>query len=139
MAGHAGLFSTANDLAKLLQMFLNKGEYGGERFLPASTIELFTSCVNCKNGVRRGLGFDKPEPDPKKVNPASKSATSLSYGHSGFTGALIWVDPAYDLIYVFISNRIFPDADNKKLNTLDVRTKIQDVLYDAVIESENVQ
>ena len=139
VAGHAGLFSTANDLAKLLQMFLNKGEYGGERFLPASTIELFTSCVNCKNGVRRGLGFDKPEPDPKKVNPASKSATSLSYGHSGFTGALIWVDPAYDLIYVFISNRIFPDADNKKLNTLDVRTKIQDVLYDAVIESENVQ
>ena len=137
ITGHAGLFSTANDLAKLLQMYLNKGEYGGVRYLPASTIDLFTSCVNCQYGVRRGLGFDKPETDPKKTSPVSRKATSLSYGHSGFTGVLAWVDPAYDLIYIFISNRIHPDADNRKLITLDVRTKIQDVIYDAIIESEN--
>jgi CubicO group peptidase (beta-lactamase class C family) len=118
-------------------MYLNKGEYGGVRYLPASTIDLFTSCVNCQNGVRRGLGFDKPETDPKKTSPVSRKATSLSYGHSGFTGVLAWVDPAYDLIYIFISNRIHPDADNRKLITLDVRTKIQDVIYDAIIESEN--
>jgi beta-glucosidase-like glycosyl hydrolase/CubicO group peptidase (beta-lactamase class C family) len=136
IAGHAGLFSTSNDLAKLLQMYLNKGEYGGDMYLPASTIEMFTSCVNCKNGVRRGLGFDKPEPDPKKINPVSKKATSLSYGHSGFTGVLVWVDPAYELIYIFLSNRIHPDADNRKLIEMDVRTKIQDVLYDAILEAE---
>jgi CubicO group peptidase (beta-lactamase class C family) len=117
-------------------MYLNKGEYGGDMYLPASTIEMFTSCVNCKNGVRRGLGFDKPEPDPKKINPVSKKATSLSYGHSGFTGVLVWVDPAYELIYIFLSNRIHPDADNRKLIEMDVRTKIQDVLYDAILEAE---
>jgi beta-glucosidase-like glycosyl hydrolase/CubicO group peptidase (beta-lactamase class C family) len=138
ITGHAGLFSTANDLAKLLQMYLNKGEYGGTRYLPASTIDLFTSCVNCHNGIRRGLGFDKPETDPKKASPVSLKATSLSYGHSGFTGVLAWVDPAYDLVYIFISNRIHPDADNRKLITLDVRTKIQDILYEAILESENI-
>jgi beta-N-acetylhexosaminidase len=136
VAGHAGLFSTANDMAKLLQMYLNKGEYGGVRYFPATTVEYFTSCVNCVNGIRRGLGFDKPEPNPTKPSPVSKKATSLSYGHSGFTGTLVWVDPVYGLVYVFISNRVFPDADNRKLTSLDVRTKVQDVLYEAVEKAE---
>lgn len=136
IAGHAGLFSTANDLAKMLQMYLNGGKYGGIDFLPQSTIELFTSCVNCKNGIRRGLGFDKPEPDPKKQTPVSKKASSLSYGHTGFTGTIAWVDPAYNLVYVFLSNRIYPDAENRKMVNLEVRTKIQDVLYEAVSSSE---
>lgn len=131
-AGHAGLFSNANDLAKLMQMYLNKGEYGGEQFLPANTIDYFTSCVNCANGVRRGLGFDKPEPDPKKSSPASRRATSLSYGHSGFTGSLVWVDPAYDLIYIFLSNRIFPDTNNSALTKTNVRTEIQEIVYNAI-------
>jgi beta-N-acetylhexosaminidase len=134
MAGHAGLFSTANDMAKLMQLFLNNGEYGGVRYFPSSTLDLFTSCLNCKNGIRRGLGFDKPEPDPKKPTPVSRKATSLSYGHSGFTGVLVWVDPAYELVYVFISNRIFPETENTRLVNMDVRTKIQDVVYDAVID-----
>ncbi len=135
VAGHAGLFSNANDLAKILQMYLNGGEYGGTRFIPESTLSLFTSCVNCMNGVRRGLGFDKPEPLPKVSNHVSKHATSLSYGHSGFTGALTWVDPAYDLVYIFISNRIFPDAENNRLMRMDVRTKIQDVVYEALMDN----
>ena len=137
ITGHAGLFSNANDLAKLLQMYLNKGTYGGTRFLPEATIDLFTSCANCQNGIRRGLGFDKPEPNPEKSTHISRKASSLSYGHSGFTGVLAWVDPAYNLIYIFISNRIHPDTDNRKLIELDVRTKIHGILYDAVIESTN--
>lgn len=132
VAGHAGLFSTSNDLAKLMQMYLNGGEYGGKRYFPRETIDMFTSCVNCVNGIRRGLGFDKPEPDPKKQSPVSKSASSLSFGHSGFTGTLVWVDPAYDLIYIFLSNRVYPDAENRTLSNMDIRTKIQDVIYEAV-------
>lgn len=132
VAGHAGLFSTSNDLAKLMQMFLNGGEYGGKRYFPQETIEYFTSCINCVNGVRRGLGFDKPEPDHNKPSPVSKKASSLSFGHSGFTGVLVWVDPAYNLVYIFISNRVFPDAENKVLTNMDVRTKVQDVIYEAI-------
>ena len=136
IAGHAGLFSTTNDLAKLMQMFLNEGVYGGEQFLPQSTVNEFTSCVNCMNGVRRGLGFDKPEIDPQKSNHVSKMATSLSYGHAGFTGALVWADPAYDLIYIILSNRVFPEAENNKLSKMDIRTNIQDVVYQAIIEEQ---
>ncbi len=132
VSGHAGLFSTANDLAKYMQMLLNGGVYGGVRYFPQSTIDLFTSCVNCKTGNRRGLGFDKPEPDPTKQSPVTREASSLSFGHSGFTGVLVWADPAYDLIFVFVSNRVYPDAENKMLNSLDVRTKIHEILYKSV-------
>ncbi len=132
IAGHAGLFSTANDLAKMMQMFLNNGGYGGRQYLPEETISLFTSCVNCQNGVRRGLGFDKPEPDPNRVSPVSRLATSLSFGHTGFTGVVAWADPAYDLVYILLSNRIHPDADNRKLITMEIRTKIQDAIYRAI-------
>jgi beta-glucosidase-like glycosyl hydrolase/CubicO group peptidase (beta-lactamase class C family) len=137
VAGHAGLFSNANDLAKLMQMYLNKGEYGGIRYFPASTIDLFTSCANCMSGVRRGLGFDKPEPSPKKSTHVSAKASSLSFGHTGFTGIMTWVDPAYDLVYIFVSNRVFPNAENTTLTKLDVRTKIQDVIYAAIIDVDN--
>lgn len=136
IAGHAGLFSTANDLAKLLQMYLNGGEYGGRRYIPERTLTLFTSCVNCNNGIRRGLGFDKPEVDTSLSNHVSRKASSLSYGHSGFTGSLVWVDPVYELVYICISNRIFPDAQNTKLVQMNVRTKIQDVVYDALIDKD---
>jgi beta-glucosidase-like glycosyl hydrolase/CubicO group peptidase (beta-lactamase class C family) len=138
VSGHAGLFSTANDMAKLMQMYLNKGTYGGEEFLPASAIDLFTSCISCKTGNRRGLGFDKPEPNPTKPSPVSREASSLSFGHSGFTGIFAWADPANDLVYIFVSNRVYPDAENKTLNSLDVRTKIHDVLYKAIKQSEQL-
>lgn len=136
ISGHAGLFSTANDLAKLMQMYLNKGTYGGVEYFTPSTIELFTSCISCKTGNRRGLGFDKPENDVTKQSPVTQQASSLSFGHSGFTGVFAWADPAYELVYIFVSNRVYPDAENKTLNNLDVRMKIHDVLYNAVKKSE---
>lgn len=136
VSGHAGLFSTANDLAKLMQMYLNKGTYGGVEFFAPLTVELFTACASCKTGNRRGLGFDKPEKDATKQSPVTQQASSLSFGHSGFTGVFAWADPAYELVYIFVSNRVYPDAENKTLNDLDVRMKIHDILYNAVKQTE---
>jgi beta-N-acetylhexosaminidase len=134
IAGHAGLFANANDLAKMMQMYLNGGMYGGRKYLNDSTINKFTACTYCNNGNRRGLGFDKPEPDPKKINPCSKYASPSSFGHSGFTGTLVWSDPQYGLIYVFLSNRIHPDQFNTKLTEMNLRTNIQDVIYQALLD-----
>ena len=130
VSGHAGLFSNANDLAIMMQMLLNKGEYGGETYLNSETIKLFTSRYD--NGSRRGLGFDKPELDPKKISPTCPSASSATFGHTGFTGTCAWVDPKYNMVYVFLSNRIHPSAKNRKLVKHDIRTRIQQVVYDAV-------
>ncbi len=129
--GHAGLFSDANDLAKIGQMLLQNGEYGGQTYFKASTVKLFTSCYNCPQN-RRGLGFDKPEPNAGKESPVSHSASLQTFGHQGFTGTCIWVDPQYDLVYVFLSNRIYPDAENNKISKLGVRTKVLDVIYDVI-------
>ncbi|TAJ11386.1 hypothetical protein DMA11_17245 [Marinilabiliaceae bacterium JC017] len=127
VAAHAGLFGNTMEVAIVAQMFLNGGTYGGQRFLKQSTIDYFTSPHN--HGNRRGLGFDKPETDPEKSSPASLLVSPESFGHSGFTGTLVWIDPKYDLIYVFLSNRIHPRSYNKKLITTNVRTRIQDVIY----------
>lgn len=132
VAGHAGLFSNAVDLAKYFQMLINKGEYGGETILKKSVVNEFIHCVYCKEGNRRGLAFDKPEPNPKKDSPCSKKASLDSFGHSGFTGTFAWADPENGLLYIFLSNRVCPDASNNKIIEMGVRTKIQDVLYDAV-------
>jgi CubicO group peptidase (beta-lactamase class C family) len=134
VAGHAGLFGNANDLAKLMQMFLNGGEYGGHRFLNAETVYFFTSQQH--PGNRRGLGFDKAELDPDKDSPVSRMASELSFGHSGFTGTIVWVDPAYDLIYIFLSNRIHPYQYNRKLIQTNVRTKIQEIIYRSIEDRE---
>lgn len=138
VGGHAGLFSNANDLAKLMQMYLWKGEYGGERFFQPSTIELFTSCQFCDSGNRRGLGFDKPEIDPKKNGPSSKLASPESFGHSGFTGTIAWADPVHQLVYIFLSNRVYPDQLNNLLTELNVRTRIQDVIYQSFRPEEAI-
>jgi beta-N-acetylhexosaminidase len=132
ISGHAGLFSNANDLAKLLQMFLNKGSYGDIQYFNPETISLFTAKQSGERDNRRGLGFDKPEPDPSKPGPACRSVSEDSYGHSGFTGTFVWIDPAYQLVYIFLSNRIYPDAGNNKLVEMNIRTKIQQVVYDAI-------
>ncbi len=129
--GHAGLFSNANDLGKIGQMLLWNGEYGGERYLKASTVKYFTQCFACPQN-RRGLGFDKPEPNPDKETPVSRKASLLTYGHQGFTGTCIWIDPKEQLVYVFLSNRIHPSAENKKINTLNIRNKILDVIYESI-------
>jgi CubicO group peptidase (beta-lactamase class C family) len=133
ISGHAGLFGDALDVAKVLQMMLNHGEYGGERFITPETIELFTE-KPLSAGNRRGLGFDKPEPDKSKPQPTCDGPSLASYGHTGFTGNMIWVDPAYDLIYVFLSNRVYPDAENTKLAEMNVRTNVQQVVYNALIK-----
>jgi CubicO group peptidase (beta-lactamase class C family) len=132
ISGHAGLFGDAFDLAKVLQMMLNDGEYAGERFIKPETIELFTREPIGGNGNRRGLGFDKPEPDKSKPQPTCEGPSPESYGHTGFTGNMIWVDPAYDLIYIFLSNRVYPDAENVKLTEMNVRTNVQQVIYNAM-------
>jgi len=132
VAGHAGLFSNAYDLSLLYQMLLNNGTLNGEKYLTPATVKLFTA-YNSKIS-RRGLGFDKPEKDNqlrKDPYPAQLSSPS-TYGHTGFTGTCVWVDPQYDLVYVFLSNRVSPTRDNNKLSQLMIRGKIQDALYRAI-------
>ncbi|MDR2466524.1 MAG: serine hydrolase [Prevotellaceae bacterium] len=124
VSGNAGLFSTANDMAKLAQTYLNGGEYGGLRFFLEQTVTDFTSCPACDDGNRRGLGFDKPETRPGKKNPTCDEASPQSYGHLGFTGTMIWIDPERDLVYVFLSNRINPSSDNNRLSSLGTRKEI---------------
>lgn len=136
VSGHAGLFSDARDLAKLMQMLLNKGYYGGERYLQASTVDLFTSCPYCENGNRKGYGFDKPEPDGVKLDPTCHCTSPLSYGHTGFTGTLFWVDPEKNIVYIFLSNRVnrqSPDASNTMLGDSAVRPRIQKIIYEAIL------
>ncbi len=128
VSGHAGLFSNANDVAIVMQMLLNGGTYGGKRILKESTVHLFTKKQLKTN--RRGIGFDKPETDIKKQTPTSKSASALTFGHTGFTGTCTWADPKNNLVYVFLSNRVNPSADNKKLVEMNVRTRILDVVYE---------
>jgi beta-N-acetylhexosaminidase len=132
VGGHAGLFSNAEDLATLMQMILNKGIYGGDRYLSAATINEFIKCQFCESDNRRGLGFDKPEMNYKKGGPTCKCVSALSFGHTGFTGTIAWVDPDKDLIYVFLSNRVYPDAENKKINTLSTRVEIQEAIYNVL-------
>ncbi|MCC5929470.1 MAG: serine hydrolase [Cyclobacteriaceae bacterium] len=136
VAGHAGLFSNATDLAKFGQMQLNKGIYGDRIFLSPETVELFTTSIGTNN--RRSLGWDKPDTNEKN-NPASKYASAESFGHRGFTGTAIWIDPVYNLVYIFLSNRVYPTARNNKLNDLKFRQKIQDIVYEAIRDYDTSQ
>ena len=128
VAGHAGLFANANDIAILYQMMINRGTYGGSNYIKPETVDLFTSKQSSIS--RRGLGFDRWDPDTAKHYP-SKLASSFTYGHTGFTGTCVWVDPKYNLIYIFLSNRVNPFISTKLLN-LSIRPRIQDVIYDAI-------
>ncbi len=131
VGGHAGVFSNANDLAVMMQMFMNKGEYGGQRYIDSSTINECTRCQYCKDN-RRAVGFDKPETDASKDSPVCSCVSNLSFGHTGFTGTLAWADPKNELVYIFLSNRVNPDAEDNKLVKSGIRTKIQEVIYEAV-------
>ena len=131
IGGHAGLFSNANDLAKLMQMYLNGGVYGGQRFIKESTLEEFSACQYCRKDNRRGIGFDRPVMDGSP-GPTCDLVSEQSFGHSGFTGTIAWADPEHDIIYVFLSNRIHPSADNTLLVKEDIRTRIQEVIYKAI-------
>jgi beta-glucosidase-like glycosyl hydrolase/CubicO group peptidase (beta-lactamase class C family) len=132
VGGHAGLFGNANDVAKFMQMYLNGGSYGDARLLKSGTIDKFNTCYYCEEEVRRGVGFDKPQLDD--VGPTCGCLSMQSFGHSGFTGTYAWADPVEDIIYVFLSNRIHPDMDNKALITENIRTEIQRVIYEYIEE-----
>ena len=127
VGGHAGLFSDAMDLAVLMQMVLNGGSYGGRQYFSSQTVQLFTSP---QPESYRGLGWDHQY---ASHNPMiADSASVYTYGHTGFTGTCVWVDPKYKLVYVFLSNRVHPTAENKKLQTSAVRQRIHQVIYDAM-------
>ena len=131
VAGHAGLFSDAYDLAKLYQMLLNGGELNGKRFLKLETIRLFTAYQSKYS--RRGYGYDKPEKDnaSRKEPYPSQLASPQTFGHTGYTGTCVWTDPKSNLIYIFLSNRVYPTRDNPKFSALSVRAKVQDAIYKA--------
>lgn len=127
VSGHAGLFGNAESLAVLMQMLLNGGVYNNVQYLEKATIDKFTAKQS--NASRRGIGWDKPEMNRKRVNPASDLASPKCFGHTGFTGTMVWADPKYDLVYVFLSNRVYPTQENRKLIRDGVRTNIMDVIY----------
>ncbi len=132
ISGHAGLFGNANDLAKLMQMYLNKGIYGGVRYLNESTLNQWTAYPFSEaENSRRGIGFDKADRKKAGISTAV-SASDESFGHSGFTGTYTWVDPKYNLVYVFLSNRVYPTRNNSKLSDLNVRTNILEEVYKAL-------
>lgn len=131
VGGHAGVFSNAEDLAVLMQMLVNGGTYGGERYLKESTVAEYTQCQFCETELdddRRGAGFDKPflQSGP---GPTCKCVSFDSFGHTGFTGTIAWADPVEDIVYVFLSNRVYPTAENTKLAKMDIRTRIQSEIY----------
>lgn len=130
VGGHAGLFSNSNDIAKIMQMYLWKGFYGGKRFFNPETLDKFNTCYYCEQDVRRGVGFDKPQLGD--VGPTCGCVSMTSFGHSGFTGTFAWADPEQDIVYVFLSNRTYPSADNRKLITSNLRSNIQQVIYEAI-------
>ena len=129
VAGNSGLFGTANEVAKIAQMYLNKGSYGGVQVIKSDIVEKFTKRNNPT--CRRGYGFDKPE--IKGGGPVSEMASQESFGHSGFSGTYVWIDPKYELIYIFLSNRICPNSYNTKLTQNSIRSKIHDAIYNSII------
>lgn len=131
VSGNAGLFSNSEDLAKVYQMLLNGGEFDGKRYLNLETIEEFTSCQFCETGNRRGLGFDKPLVEyDANLSSVAKDASPLSYGHTGYTGTLVWADPKNDLLFIFLSNRVHPTRNNSKIYQLNVRPNIHNLVYE---------
>ena len=131
VGGHAGLFSNANDVAKIMQMYLQGGYYGGKRYIQERTVEKFNKCYFCDKDVRRGVGFDKPQLKDKGATCGCVSRKSFS--HSGFTGTYTWADPEEGIVYVFLSNRTYPSSTNRLLISSELRTRIQQAIYDSII------
>lgn len=132
VGGHAGVFSNANDVAKIMQMFLQKGYYGGKRYLKAETMDKFNTCYFCEKDNRRGVGFDKPQLEEE--GPTCGCISMTSFGHSGFTGTYAWADPEEEIVYVFLANRTYPQAGSNRLLKENIRTEIQRFIYEAIID-----
>jgi len=136
VSGNAGLFGTALDLAKIMQMYNNYGTYNGKRYISESTLREFTKIQYPENNNRRGLGFDKPlinnsKLSIKKAYPAPEVSPE-SFGHSGFTGTFVWADPKNDLVFIFLSNRVYPSRKHRNIYNLNIRPKVQQVFYKAL-------
>jgi beta-N-acetylhexosaminidase len=138
ISGHAGLFATANDLMKLMELYRRMGEYGGEQIIDRDILEEYTRVQFPENNNRRGLGFDKPYLNNNELGPAdaypAKSATPQSFGHSGYTGTFVWIDPIYEITYIFFSNRVYPTRNNNLLSDLRIRSYILQAIYDSITE-----
>ncbi|MEX6626100.1 glycoside hydrolase family 3 N-terminal domain-containing protein [Tenacibaculum salmonis] len=135
VGGHAGLFANANDVAKIMQLFLQEGTYGDKKYFEPETIEKFNKRYYENKRVRRGLGFDKPQLNPK-VKATCGCVSDQSFGHSGFTGTYTWADPATGIVYVFLSNRVYPTMRNRGLIKSNIRTKIQNDIQNAILMAE---
>ncbi len=134
VGGHAGLFSNANDLAKLMQMYMNYGSFAGTDFIADTVLKSYTECLYCANpneDNRRGAGFDKPVRNGEG-GPTCDCVSYASFGHTGFTGTIAWADPEEEVVFIFLSNRTYPDASNKKLITLGIRTEMMEALYNII-------
>lgn len=132
VGGHAGIFSNANDVAKLMQMYMQKGFYGGKRYFKSSTLDKFTMCHYCHKNNRRGVGFDKPQLGEE--GPTCGCLSMTSFGHSGFTGTYAWADPEEEIVYIFLANRTYPIAGKNRLLRENIRTEIQRLIYEAIID-----
>ncbi|WP_430973017.1 glycoside hydrolase family 3 N-terminal domain-containing protein [Sunxiuqinia rutila] len=138
VSGNAGLFGTANDLAKLMQMYLQMGTYGGYQYLQSQTMQEFTRVQFPENDNRRGLGFDKPLLNNRELTPDAAypciGASPASFGHSGFTGTFVWADPESQLVYIFLSNRVYPSREGNLLGRMNVRTDLLQIFYDELAQ-----
>ncbi|HBK83605.1 MAG TPA: beta-N-acetylglucosaminidase, partial [Flavobacterium sp.] len=136
VSGHAGLFSNALDVAKMMQMYLQKGVYGTTRFFSEKTMNDFNTCYFCEQSNRRGVGFDKPQLGT--AGPTCGCVSKTSFGHTGFTGTMAWADPEKEIVYVFLSNRTYPDSNAiNKLSRANIRENIQKIIYESVIDKSN--
>jgi CubicO group peptidase (beta-lactamase class C family) len=135
VGGHAGLFANANDVAKMMQLYLQKGYYGGQRYFKAATFDKFNKRYFEEQEVRRGLGFDKPQLNPD-ITATCGCVSQESFGHSGFTGTYTWADPQSGLVYVFLSNRVYPTMDNRGLVKEDIRTEVQRLIQKAIVRTD---
>ena len=131
VGGHAGLFSNAEEIYKIMQMYLQKGKANGYEFITSKTLNDFNRCYYCNQGNRRGVGFDKPQLEGN--GSTCGCVSDISFGHMGFTGTYAWVDPDQELIFVFLSNRTYPSMSNNLLGKNNIRTRMQELIYKALI------
>lgn len=132
VSGHAGVFSNAMDVAKIMELYLQKGNYGNQQYFSEKTFEDFNTCYFCAVGNRRGVGFDKPQLGSE--GPTCGCASMTSFGHTGYTGTMAWADPETQIVYVFLSNRTFPVAAENRLSKANIREDIQKIIYEAITD-----
>ena len=132
VSGHAGVFSNAMDVAKIMELYLQKGNYGNQQYFSEKTFEDFNTCYFCAAGNRRGVGFDKPQLG--NAGPTCGCASMTSFGHTGYTGTMAWADPETQIVYVFLSNRTFPIATENRLSKANIREDIQQIIYEAITD-----